>query len=598
MACFQLANVRSAKAPAARKPSGPSLLARPAFGLDAGRAREAAAPPSSQRPFTESEGRLFETVFRQISGGARGGGSREQPAPGGRSMSSPSDAVEIQADQMADRALGTGGSVSDVSKAAPVGGPPRRDLPRPELQLAPTGAARPDPSAASGEAFEARLGEARAGGGEEMPSQTRAFMEPRFGASLGEVRVHRDARANRLAASAGARAFTVGRDLFFGRGEFQPETDGGRRLIAHELAHVVQQGASPGGGGGAILRQAAGGHPAAASPAAAGPGAGPTTAPGAAGAAPAPGAAEEAMSRLETLCAASQPCTEPDAHDGPKGEFKLTIMADKEGPFLAIPFTGGVGHAWLELTDKEGTRWTYGFWPASGFDAEEPTKDVPGCVHHPDTEHRPTATQTFTLTEKEFSAALLEAQSICAAKPAYNLFGLQCTSFVRRVLDAAGKGPAGGFGLIWDSPNALNSWLRANRLLIGFSAARTERGTNFGGDVQLTRQFFSTLSNKLRLDWQARGILGSRIQSLSAGVGIEITSQRVFLPKLELFGGATVGQFGAATPQVGAGVELGAGLSFGLDEIVTVGVEYNVVKDLINKDGDLQRLMFRAQLSF
>jgi hypothetical protein len=66
-------------------------------------------------------------------------------------------------------------------------------------------------------------------------------MEPRFGHDFGHVRVHTDAAAVRSATEVNARAYTVGRDVVFGAGQFTPDTDAGRRLLAHELSHVIQQ---------------------------------------------------------------------------------------------------------------------------------------------------------------------------------------------------------------------------------------------------------------------------------------------------------------------------------------------------------------------
>jgi outer membrane protein OmpA-like peptidoglycan-associated protein len=66
------------------------------------------------------------------------------------------------------------------------------------------------------------------------------FFEPRFGVDLSGVRVHHDGGAARLAASVNARAFTVGRDVFFGEGEWAPGTARGDRLLAHELTHTIQ----------------------------------------------------------------------------------------------------------------------------------------------------------------------------------------------------------------------------------------------------------------------------------------------------------------------------------------------------------------------
>jgi hypothetical protein len=77
--------------------------------------------------------------------------------------------------------------------------------------------------------------------GQPLDSTTRAFMEPRFGHDFSSVRVHRDERAANAAALIDARAFTAGRDIVFGAGEYAPDTQIGRMLLAHELAHVTQQ---------------------------------------------------------------------------------------------------------------------------------------------------------------------------------------------------------------------------------------------------------------------------------------------------------------------------------------------------------------------
>lgn len=79
-------------------------------------------------------------------------------------------------------------------------------------------------------------------GGEPLPGALRSFMEPRFGHDFGKVRVHTGSMASETARSINARAFTFGRDVVFGRGQFSPASADGRRLIAHELTHVVQQG--------------------------------------------------------------------------------------------------------------------------------------------------------------------------------------------------------------------------------------------------------------------------------------------------------------------------------------------------------------------
>lgn len=78
-------------------------------------------------------------------------------------------------------------------------------------------------------------------GGRSLDSGTRARMEDAFGQDFADVRVHTDARATALSNDLAARAFTVGSDIAFGTGEYRPGTPVGDALLAHELAHVVQQ---------------------------------------------------------------------------------------------------------------------------------------------------------------------------------------------------------------------------------------------------------------------------------------------------------------------------------------------------------------------
>ncbi len=77
--------------------------------------------------------------------------------------------------------------------------------------------------------------------GQPMEASMRAFMEPRFGHDFSQVRVHTDARSAESALGVNALAYTVGQDLVFGPGQYAPASPAGRRLLAHELTHVVQQ---------------------------------------------------------------------------------------------------------------------------------------------------------------------------------------------------------------------------------------------------------------------------------------------------------------------------------------------------------------------
>jgi hypothetical protein len=88
---------------------------------------------------------------------------------------------------------------------------------------------------------EAALQSVRQNGGKPLDPATRTFMEPRFGHDFGHVRVHTGPQSAEAAQTVNARAFTIGSDLVFGQGQYAPETRAGQRLLAHELAHTVQQ---------------------------------------------------------------------------------------------------------------------------------------------------------------------------------------------------------------------------------------------------------------------------------------------------------------------------------------------------------------------
>ncbi len=102
---------------------------------------------------------------------------------------------------------------------------------RKETGTAPSGPAR----------SAARYVQTRPGRGEPMPGSVRAFFGSRMGANLDSVRIHHDAEAAQSAAQLHAQAYTVGENIVFNRGKYAPETHDGRRLLAHELVHVVQQ---------------------------------------------------------------------------------------------------------------------------------------------------------------------------------------------------------------------------------------------------------------------------------------------------------------------------------------------------------------------
>lgn len=140
-----------------------------------------------------------------------------------------------------------------------------------------------DPGSATGvnrrveSAAERRLGE-ELGAGDRLPAGVRTAFESRFGTDFGDVRIHSGPAATAATQSLDAQAFAVGRRVVFGDGEFAPQTAPGRRLLAHELAHVSGRDEAYGGAGSdhgvvgeTIHRQPRGGTESAGGPAHASP---------------------------------------------------------------------------------------------------------------------------------------------------------------------------------------------------------------------------------------------------------------------------------------------------------------------------------------
>jgi hypothetical protein len=152
------------------------------------------------------------------------GKQREAAAYAGIPVSHPNDPAERDADRAADEVL----RLRDDEL-----GPVRAHHPEDDgvvYRSASHGTAAPALAAPVRAAFAA---------GQPLDAVTRAWFEPRFGMSLDGVRVHTGPAAADSARELAARAYTVGSDIAFGAGEYAPGTPGGRRLLAHELAHVV-----------------------------------------------------------------------------------------------------------------------------------------------------------------------------------------------------------------------------------------------------------------------------------------------------------------------------------------------------------------------
>lgn len=98
----------------------------------------------------------------------------------------------------------------------------------------------------AGPGFENRFMQLK-GGGSPLPEPTRKSMESRFGTDLSAVKVHSGPGAAGLAREINAKAFTSGKDIYFGENQFNPGTGGGDKLLAHEMTHVIQQSGNSSG---------------------------------------------------------------------------------------------------------------------------------------------------------------------------------------------------------------------------------------------------------------------------------------------------------------------------------------------------------------
>ncbi|WP_162946334.1 DUF4157 domain-containing protein [Chitinophaga barathri] len=182
-------------------------------------------------------------------------------------VNEPGDSFEQEADSMADKVM---------RKAAPVPEQPIPDEMNPEQEMSPEGpeqAMAPEPEVeqladpslqrkcdhceqedkvqrkASGDGGQispqlaAKLDSSR-GTGSALPAGTRSFMENAFGADFSRVNIHTGSNAAAMSQEIQAKAFTHGSDIYFNEGHYNPSSDSGKHLLAHELTHVIQQGKS------------------------------------------------------------------------------------------------------------------------------------------------------------------------------------------------------------------------------------------------------------------------------------------------------------------------------------------------------------------
>jgi Domain of unknown function (DUF4157) len=143
----------------------------------------------------------------------------------------PGDAYEQEADQVAEQVM----RMSATSMAMP------STLLEQEEVLISKGGETGSGGSQAVEVMPPIVNSALSSGGQLLDAGTRTFMESRFGHDFSDVRVYTDKQAVESAEALNAQAYTVGKDVVFGEGQYEPGTIEGQRLLAHELAHVVQQ---------------------------------------------------------------------------------------------------------------------------------------------------------------------------------------------------------------------------------------------------------------------------------------------------------------------------------------------------------------------
>jgi hypothetical protein len=155
-------------------------------------------------------------------------------------VNTPGDIYEQEADHIAEQVMRM--PEPKLQRACPCGGGcPTCQTEQPSHKIQHLQTRHVGPSDAGQVAAPPIVHEVLASPGQPLDASARAFFEPRFGHDFSRVRVHSDPAAEQSVRHVNANAYTVGHNMVFGAGRFAPGTDEGRRLLAHELTHVVQQ---------------------------------------------------------------------------------------------------------------------------------------------------------------------------------------------------------------------------------------------------------------------------------------------------------------------------------------------------------------------
>lgn len=330
-------------------------------------------------------------------------------------VSVPGDAFELEADQVAGRVMTMSSPKNDQDANA---------------QPAASGVQRRVSNGSSGlsEAPDI-VNEVLRSPGQPLDSATRAFFEPRFGHDFSRVRVHADAKATASARAVDALAYTVGEHIAFESAQFNPNSHSGRKLLAHELTHVLQQQSSYAAGGAFTSTHAQQLQPK-------------TIA--------VTRACEPMLQAGKSKeckgwqCAGSDQCAAPDpgrAGNGePSTDWVLDINIDiEEDSWRDALIDQAFGHTYVRFVENSGREYSYGFYPRKEL-PNESRRSVPGCVSHPDNTHDACIDDrvTYTLKKPQYDAALEKAHELCRNPKDYGQ-KYTCNSFANEIASAAGQ---------------------------------------------------------------------------------------------------------------------------------------------------------------
>ena len=208
------------------------------------RARDSTSPDLEFTPTNEpSSGAI---LHRKASCSCGGGCPSCKSGAGHLKISQPNDAAEIEADAIADRVMRMpiGREIPTIGQTAEPNSIHRKCSSCDEEEeqtihrkplAAGAGVSSHNPD---------HVNNVISSGGHALDLDARSFFEPRLGYDLSNVRVYTDPSASQSASAVAARAYTLGNNIVFGSGEYRPHTESGKRLIAHELAHIAQQSKS------------------------------------------------------------------------------------------------------------------------------------------------------------------------------------------------------------------------------------------------------------------------------------------------------------------------------------------------------------------